>query len=129
VAASQARLGWDVGQEAMVLRLANGGGRAKLLGEDVSRQALLLERLGAPNCMHRRRLAHDDRSVVLVHGDIALTLWGEANGCSAGTPPGVAEALGGYGVELVKAGQRRQRRSGRPGIGCAIDVLAFLPKS
>jgi streptomycin 6-kinase len=40
--------GRDVGQEAMVLRLANGGGCAKLLGEDVSRQALLLERLGAP---------------------------------------------------------------------------------
>jgi len=120
----------------MVLRLANGGGCAKLLGEDVSRQALLLERLGAPmydivadpvirhnllceaavclwrpigpgidlptgaklaeqyagrlpglweqagrpcspatmadalDCMNRRRLAHDDRSAVLVHGDI-----------------------------------------------------------
>ena len=40
--------GWDVGQEAMVLRLASGGGCTKLLGEDVSRQALLLERLGAP---------------------------------------------------------------------------------
>jgi len=40
--------GRDVGQEALVLRLANGGGCAKLLGEDVGRQALLLERLGAP---------------------------------------------------------------------------------
>ncbi|MGH3588764.1 MAG: aminoglycoside phosphotransferase family protein [Pseudonocardia sp.] len=128
--------GRDVRQEAMVLRLANGGGCAKLLGEDVGRQALLLERLGAPmhdivadpasrhnllcevavrlwrpigpdielptgaklaeqyadrlpkiweqagrpcspatvanalNCINRRRLAHDDRSAVLVHGDI-----------------------------------------------------------
>ena len=119
-----------------MLRLASGEGCAKLLGEDVSRQALLLERLGAPmhdivadpgsrhnllcevavrlwrpigpdidlptgaklaeqyadrlpnlweqagrpcspatvahalNCMNRRRLAHDDRSAVLVHGDI-----------------------------------------------------------
>src|SRR6516225_10885469 len=126
--------GEDVRQEAMVLRLANGGGCANLLGEDVSRQALLLERLGAPmydivadpvsrhtllcevavrlwrpigpdidlptgaklaeryadrlpglwehggrpcsratvadalDCMNRRRLAHDDRSAVLVHG-------------------------------------------------------------
>jgi streptomycin 6-kinase len=39
--------GRDVGQEAMVLRLVNAGGCAKLLGEDVGRQALLLEHLGA----------------------------------------------------------------------------------
>ncbi|PSK88977.1 streptomycin 6-kinase [Murinocardiopsis flavida] len=128
--------GRDVGQEAVALRLANGEGCAELLGEDAGRQALLLERLGAPmhdlvadparrhdllceaavrlwrpigpdidlptgaelaeqyadrlpelweqagrpcspatvtdalNCMDRRRLAHDDRSAVLVHGDI-----------------------------------------------------------
>lgn len=128
--------GRDVRQEATALRLANGAGCVKLLGEDVRRQALLLERLGAPmydivadparrhtllcdlavrlwrpidadtdlptgpqlaeqyadrlpklweqagqpcslaavtdalNCMSRRRVAHDDRSAVLVHGDI-----------------------------------------------------------
>ncbi|MEU4198019.1 aminoglycoside phosphotransferase family protein [Kribbella sp. NPDC026611] len=128
--------GRDVTQEATVLRLANGDGCAKLLGEDRGQQALLLERLGAPmydlvadpasrhnllcdvavrlwrpigpdidlptgatlaaqyadrlpklweqagrpcspatvadalNCMDRRRAAHDDRSAVLVHGDI-----------------------------------------------------------
>jgi streptomycin 6-kinase len=128
--------GRDVGQEATTLRLANGEGCARLLREDVDRQALLLERLGAPmydvvpdrasrhkllcdvavrlwrpigpdsdlptgaqlaeqyanrlpelweqagrpcspatvadalNCMARRRAAHDDRSAVLVHGDI-----------------------------------------------------------
>jgi streptomycin 6-kinase len=128
--------GRDVTHEATVLRLANGEGCARLLGEDVSRQALLLERLGAAmydlvadpasrhsllceaaarlwrpvgpgidlptgaafaeqcagrlpglweqagrpcspatvadalECMNRRRLAHDDRSAVLVHGDI-----------------------------------------------------------
>jgi streptomycin 6-kinase len=128
--------GRSVGPEATVFRLANGEGCAKLLREDVGRQALLLERLGAPmyalvadrasrhnllcdvavrlwrpigpgtdlrtgaelaeqyadrlpelweqagrpcspatvadalNCMNRRRLAHDDRSAVLVHGDI-----------------------------------------------------------
>jgi streptomycin 6-kinase len=128
--------GRDVGHEAVALRLANGVGCVKLLGEDVSRQALLLERLGPPmydvvadpvsrhtllcdvavrlwrpvgrdtdlptgaalaqqyadrlptlweqagrpcspatvadalECTHRRRLAHDDRSAVLVHGDI-----------------------------------------------------------
>src|SRR5262249_12745775 len=128
--------GRGVGQEATVLRLANERGCAKLLGQDVSRQALLLERLGAPmhdivadrvsrhnllcelavrlwrpigpaialptgaklaeqyadrlprlweqagrpcspatvadalDCMNRRRLAHDDRTAVLVHGDI-----------------------------------------------------------
>jgi len=128
--------GRDVGQEAMMLRLANGVGCATLLREDLGRQALLLERLGAPmydlvadpakrhdllcevavglwrpigpdidlptgarlaeqyadrlprlweqagrpcspatvadalDCMNRRRLAHDDRSAVLVHGDI-----------------------------------------------------------
>jgi streptomycin 6-kinase len=43
--------GRDVGQEATVLRLANGGVCAKLLGEDVGRQALLLERLGARPAM------------------------------------------------------------------------------
>ncbi|GAA1522657.1 aminoglycoside phosphotransferase family protein [Kribbella lupini] len=128
--------GRDLGQEATALRLADGEGCAKLLGEDLSRQALLLERLGAPmydvvadpatrhdllcevavrlwrpldpdldlstgaqlaeeyarrlpelweqagrpctpatvadalDCMNRRRLAHDDRSAVLVHGDL-----------------------------------------------------------
>jgi streptomycin 6-kinase len=119
-----------------VFRLANGEGCAKLFAEDMDRQALLLERLGAPmydvvadpasridllcelavrlwrpigpdvdlptgaklaeqyaarlpelweqagrpctpatvadalDCMNRRRVAHDDRSAVLVHGDI-----------------------------------------------------------
>jgi len=36
--------GRDVRHEAMVLRLSNGAGCAKLLNEDLSRQALLLER-------------------------------------------------------------------------------------
>src|SRR5262245_28969477 len=40
--------GRDVGHEATALRLANGEGCAKLLREDLGRQALLLERLGAP---------------------------------------------------------------------------------
>jgi streptomycin 6-kinase len=128
--------GRDVGPEATVMRLANGDGCARLLGEDLGRQALLLERLGAPmydvvadpairltllcevalrlwrpiasdidlptgaklaeqyadrlptlweqagrpcspatvadalECMNRRRVAHHDRSAVLVHGDI-----------------------------------------------------------
>lgn len=128
--------GLDVRQEATVFRLANGEGCAELLGEDMDRQALLLERLGAPmydivadpasrlnllcelavrlwrplgpdidlptgaqlaeqyadrlpklweqagrpcspatvadalDCMNRRRVAHDNRSAVLVHGDI-----------------------------------------------------------
>jgi streptomycin 6-kinase len=128
--------GRDVGHEATAMRLANGDGCARLLREDLGRQALLLERLGAPmydivadpatrltllcevalrlwrpigpdvdlptgaklaeqyadrlptlweqagrpcspatvadalECMHRRRVAHDDRSAVLVHGDI-----------------------------------------------------------
>jgi streptomycin 6-kinase len=128
--------GRDVGQEALALRLADGRGCAKLLGEDLGRQALLLERLGDPmsdivadpasrhdllcdiaarlwrplgpdvdlptgarlaeeyadrlpglweqagrpcspatvadalDCMDRRRRAHDDRSAVLVHGDL-----------------------------------------------------------
>ncbi|MFG1906854.1 aminoglycoside phosphotransferase family protein [Kribbella sp. NPDC048928] len=126
----------DVGPEAVALRLANGRGCAELLVEDLGRQALLLERLGAPmyelvadpasrhgllcdvaarlwrsvgtevdlptgadlaeqyadrlpglweeagrpcspatvadalSCMSRRRDAYDDRSAVLVHGDI-----------------------------------------------------------
>ncbi|GAA1710409.1 streptomycin 6-kinase [Kribbella yunnanensis] len=128
--------GRDLEPEAIALRLADGEGCARLLREDVGRQALLLERLGAPmydvvsdpatqhdllcdaavrlwrpigpdvglptgadlaeryadrlpqlweragrpcspatvadalECMHRRRLAHDDRTAVLVHGDI-----------------------------------------------------------
>ncbi|MET9269990.1 aminoglycoside phosphotransferase family protein [Kribbella sp. NPDC003557] len=130
--------GRDLGPEATALRLADGEGCAKLLGEDRGRRALLMERLGAPmydlvadrvrrlellcdvaarlwrpidpdldldlptgaglaeqyaerlpqlweqagrpctpatvadalDCMNRRRLAHDDRTAVLVHGDI-----------------------------------------------------------
>lgn len=67
--------GRDAGQEAMVLRLANGEGCARLLGEDAGRQALLLERLGAPmydivadlpaatTCCAKRRSACGARSV------------------------------------------------------------------
>ncbi|WUJ68790.1 aminoglycoside phosphotransferase family protein [Kribbella soli] len=128
--------GRDVGPEATVMRLANGEGCARLLAEDLGRQALLMERLGSPmydvvadpasrhtllcdvavrlwrpigadvdlrtgamlaeqyadrlpqlweqagrpcspatvadalECMDRRRAAHDDRSAVLVHGDV-----------------------------------------------------------
>ncbi|MFC7623870.1 aminoglycoside phosphotransferase family protein [Microlunatus sp. GCM10028923] len=128
--------GENLGPEATALRLADGAGCAKLLREDAGRQALLLERLGAPmydlvadpatrhdllcdvavrlwrpvdpaldlptgatlaeqytdrlprlweqagrpctpatvadalECLERRRRAHDDRSAVLVHGDI-----------------------------------------------------------
>jgi streptomycin 6-kinase len=128
--------GRDLRHEATALRQANGEGCAKLLREDLARQALLLERLGAPmydtvpnpasrhtllcdvavrlwrpigpdidlptgadlaeqyadrlpqlweqtgrpcspatvtdalSCMNSRRAAHDDRSAVLVHGDI-----------------------------------------------------------
>ncbi|RZU12078.1 streptomycin 6-kinase [Kribbella rubisoli] len=128
--------GRDVGPEATVMRLANGEGCARLLAEDLDRQALLMERLGSPmydvvadpasrhtllcdvavrlwrpigadvdlrtgamlaeqyadrlpelweqagrpcspatvadalDCMDRRRAAHDDRSAVLVHGDV-----------------------------------------------------------
>ncbi|GAB3741886.1 aminoglycoside phosphotransferase family protein [Microlunatus parietis] len=128
--------GQDLGPEAIALRLADGEGCAKLWAEDAGRQALLMERLGAPlydlvadpasrhellcdvavrlwrpvdpdldlptgatlaeqyaerlprlweqagrpcspatvadalNCLERRRLAHDDRSAVLVHGDV-----------------------------------------------------------
>src|SRR5215469_10062679 len=38
--------GRDVAPEAIVLRLAHGQGCAELLGEDMGRQAILLERLG-----------------------------------------------------------------------------------
>jgi streptomycin 6-kinase len=128
--------GRDTGPEATALRLANGEGCARLLSEDASRSALLMERLGTPmydmvadpatridllcdvavrlwrpvdaeidlptgaqlaaqyaerlpqlweqagrpcssatvadalTCMERRRTAHDDRTAVLVHGDI-----------------------------------------------------------
>lgn len=128
--------GRDIRHEATALRLADGEGCARLLNEDLGRQALLLERLGAPmhdtepdparrhdllcdvavrlwrpigrdvdlptgadsaeryadqlprlweqtgrpcspatvadalRCMDSRRLAHDDRAAVLVHGDI-----------------------------------------------------------
>jgi streptomycin 6-kinase len=128
--------GRDTGPETTALRLADGEGCAKLLREDTSRRALLMERLGAPmydvvvdpatridllcdvavrlwrpidpgidlptgaqlaeqyadrlpqlweqagrpctsatvanalNCMERRRDAHDDRTAVLVHGDV-----------------------------------------------------------
>ena len=163
--------GRDVGQEAMVLRLANGGGCAKLLGEDVSRQALLLERLGAPmydivadpasrhnllcelavrlwrpigpdidlptgaelaeqyadrlprlweqggrpcslatvadalDCMNRRRLAHDDRSAVLVHGDIH-----EMNALQANNRPGRAR------ISLEQRTGRTRRKQATPTI-------------
>jgi streptomycin 6-kinase len=77
--------GRDIGPEAALLRLADGGGCAKLLGEDVDRRALLLERLGAPmydmvaDPVRRHGLLCEvavrlwrpaGRSAVLVHGDI-----------------------------------------------------------
>ena len=63
--------GRDVGQEAMALRLANGGGCAELLGEDVDRKALLLERLGAP--MHDIVADPESRHNLLC--EVAVRLW------------------------------------------------------
>src|SRR5262249_46665823 len=63
--------GRDVRQEVMVLRRANGGGCAKLWGADVSRQAFLLERLGAP--MYDIGAAPVSRHNLLC--EVAVRLW------------------------------------------------------
>ncbi|GAA0929377.1 aminoglycoside phosphotransferase family protein [Kribbella koreensis] len=184
--------GRDVGVEALALRLAGGEGCARLLREDLGRQALLLERLGAPmfdvvadpvrriellcevavrgwrpvgagvglpsgaelaeryaarlpglwdeagrpcsmaavadalECMERRRVAHDDRTAVLVHGDVhemnALqasdgsyklidpTGWRAEPACDLGT---IVRSNPGLGDDLH---QRTERLAARTGV-------------
>jgi streptomycin 6-kinase len=63
--------GRDVGPEATALRLADGEGCAKLLAEDLGRQALLLERLGAP--MYDVVADRASRHTLLC--DAAVRLW------------------------------------------------------
>ncbi|RAJ63466.1 streptomycin 6-kinase [Streptomyces sp. Amel2xB2] len=63
--------GHDVEREAMALRLANGRGCAELLRADMGRQALLLERLGAP--MHDVVTDRASRHDLLC--EVAVRLW------------------------------------------------------
>ena len=63
--------------EATVLRLADGDGCARLLGEDLDRSALLLERLGTS--MFRAGLPIEQRHEILV--DTAMHLWRPAPDC------------------------------------------------
>src|SRR4051794_11660995 len=98
--------GRDVGQEATVLRLANGGGCAKLLGEDVGRQALLLERLGAP----MYAIVADPASRHNLLCEVAVRLWrpigphiypptrAEVGGEEAAPPPEILGQAGGPGL-------------------------------
>lgn len=79
--------GRDIGPEAIALRLANGEGCAKLWGEDPDRQALLLERLGAP--MHDTLADPASRHNLLC--DVALRLW-RPIGPDAGLPTGATLA-------------------------------------
>jgi streptomycin 6-kinase len=72
--------------EATVLRIAGGQGCPRLLREDVSRGALLLERLGRP--LHELRLPTERRHEILVAA--AARIWRPAADC--GLPTGAAKA-------------------------------------
>src|SRR5690348_1805420 len=63
--------GRDVGHEATAMRLANGDGCARLLREDLGRQALLLERLGAP----MYDVVADPAIRLTLLCDVAVRLW------------------------------------------------------
>ena len=76
------RGGADARNEATVLRLAGGDGCARLLREDMSRGALLIERLGP--ALHDLRLPVDRRHEILC--EVARRLWRPAPGC--GLPTG-----------------------------------------
>ena len=73
--------------EATVLRIAAGDGCPRLLAEDVTRGALLIERLGRP--LHELRLPIDRRHAILVAA--ARRIWRPAPDC--GLPTGAAKAL------------------------------------
>lgn len=96
--------GRDVGHEATALRLAGGTGCAELLGEDLGRQALLLERLGPP--MHDVVADPARRHTLLC--DAAVRLW-RPLGPDVGLPTG-AELAGQYAERLPELWER----AGRP---------------
>src|SRR3954447_1535813 len=73
--------------EATVLRIAAGEGCPRLLGDDVARGALLLERLG--RSLHELRLPVDRRHTILVAA--VQRIWRPAPDC--GLPTGAAKAL------------------------------------
>jgi streptomycin 6-kinase len=73
--------------EATVLRIAAGEGCPRLLRDDVTRGALLIERLG--RALHELRLPVDRRHVILVAA--AGRIWRPAPEC--GLPSGAAKAL------------------------------------
>lgn len=80
------RDGDDTGNEATVLRLANGEGCVRLLRADAARDALLLERLG--RSLSRLGLPIRRRHEIL--GDTAAKIWRPAPGC--GLPTGAEKA-------------------------------------
>src|SRR3954454_17915346 len=73
--------------EATVLRLAGGDGCPRLLRDDVTRGALLIERLGRP--LHELRMPVDRRHAILLAA--AHRIWRPAPDC--GLPTGAAKAL------------------------------------
>jgi streptomycin 6-kinase len=88
---SSARSSWtggssSAGRIATVLRLAAGEGCPRLLREDVSRGALLLERLG--RSLHELRFPANRRHEILVAA--AARIWRPAAGC--GLPTGADKA-------------------------------------
>lgn len=73
-------------REATVLRLADGDGCPRLLREDISRGALLLERLGRP--LHQLGVPVERRHEILAHA--AARIWRPAADC--GLPTGAEKA-------------------------------------
>ena len=80
------RDGDGAAHEATVLRLAAGEGCPRLLREDISRGALLLERLG--RSLHKLRLPVERRHEILISA--AARIWRPATDC--GLPTGAAKA-------------------------------------
>jgi streptomycin 6-kinase len=86
------RPGDDARREALVLRLTDGDGCARLLGEDLERGALLLERLGRP--LVDLGLPVWRRHEILA--DTAARVWRPAPGCGLPTGAEKGRALAAY---------------------------------
>lgn len=89
------RAGDAVRNEIVVLRLAGGDGCVRLLGEDVARGAMLLERLG--RSMHELALPYRQRLKIL--SGTAARIWRPAAGC--GLPTGADK--GRWLIEFITA--------------------------
>ena len=111
------RAGDAAAREATVLRIVRGEGCPRLLRDDISRGALLLERLG--RSLYELRLPTHRRHEILVAA--ATRVWRAAPDC--GLPTGAAKArwLGGF---IAQMWEELDRPCSEPAVEYALECAA-----